>query len=455
MGLRKIVDLTQLVIIIKLTNYFSGRRNVIRAAIALFWLIIVSCYIYTANIFLDAQFSGKIRNVSIKACLDILAVLFILVKDYIPAYRPNKNVISNVFPLNYGTKNTINVLYEFLSPSYLITLFFFAGVFFFNYYFMTIDLIISILMVLYSFSFNRLFKNILESNSIDNKNKLSTLAVISFLLLIVIIITLNSSLLSKYIIALISFIIVLSLLLIIIGNRTYIYREPIPEGNIGDNLYLNLLFINKKLRLPLIVGILLKTFVLTLFTIGLLEKNRIMFNNFILWLFISPAIIFTYFLNNFIGYQRELFLALELSSKRVTRLLSIYINSFLIIFSVDILISFVTLNINGLFNIKNTIYYLTASVCFLLTGIIFSLADPRLVLNKNPFIISSKSIPFIANLVTLSELVVLLLIRNNIWCEIILLLFILMCMGIFIRHIEFIYKKTKYKLYLRLFSSIN
>ncbi len=453
MGIREVAQLLKYLTVLKFTNYFSGKWKIVKIAGTVFWLIIVSGYIYTSNMLIDAQFLGKIKNINITVWLNILVVLLILLKDFIPAYRANKNVAFPVFPLNYRLKNIINSLYEFLSPFYLMIILFFVGIFLFNYYYMTIDLAISICMILYAFSFNRLFKNILENNLSGNKNRLFIPAVISLLLLLIIIYTFNSNLVSKFIIAVVSFMTVSSLLIIIITNRTNVYIKQIPDGNIRDNLYLNLLFVNKKLRLPLIVGFLLKVFILALFTIGLQIKNRAIFSDYILWLFISPAIIFTYLLNNFLGYQRELFLAFELSGKNISRLLSIYITSFLTIFFIDILISFVTLIINGFFNINSVIYYLTASICFLLTGMIFSLANPKVVLNKNPFIISGNSIPFIANLVTISELGILLLIRNNWKYETILLIAVFICLGIFFKQVQYIYKKTKYKIFLRLFSS--
>ncbi|MFA7272266.1 MAG: hypothetical protein WC044_00270 [Crocinitomicaceae bacterium] len=123
----------------------------------------------------------------------------------------------------------------------------------------------------------------------------------------------------------------------IIENR----RQEVVRKKKQTNIYWKMLWNNKKIRTPLIVGFALKLIILSVDLVMVkLEGKQLFDGKFIYWLLVSPTIIFTYVFNNTWGFWRSLWVNFALQSTPFNKIVPIIFRALLLPILADIIITF-------------------------------------------------------------------------------------------------------------------
>jgi hypothetical protein len=145
-----------------------------------------------------------------------------------------------------------------------------------------------------------------------------------------------------------------------------------------NNIHLKLLFNNPKARLPILVGILFKMFILTADLISFKTNGEHLFDGqIIFWLFVSPLFIFTYVFNNIWGFWKNLWLNWELRVGDYKPMILLGLKLMLLPLIVDALLTIplVMMTWNNLQFIL--LFYTVSAVFLLLCSFAWSLFTPR------------------------------------------------------------------------------
>lgn len=133
----------------------------------------------------------------------------------------------------------------------------------------------------------------------------------------------------------------------------------------------------RDVRTLLGIGITFKVIGLAIFSIASNIYGGVLFNqNFIIWIFASPLILFTYLGYNFFGVNRTLFFTHAIRVKSRKKLFKIYADFFLPLLLMDAFIFLIFTTVSELLTIPNIAFYLTCAVVYFLTAFPISLRTP-------------------------------------------------------------------------------
>lgn len=208
------------------------------------------------------------------------------------------------------------------------------------------------------------------------------------------------------------------LLLLLIGflQESFIQTRKAREVqsiNRLSNISLKLLWNNKKVRLPLLVGFGFKIlFVLGYFFLYQTEKTHIIDKSPMIWLFVSPLVIYTYVFHNVWGFWKDLWMTTELrisgygpKTKQVFQLISIPL-------IIDLMITLPLLFI-AKENLEFIIlYYITTSLFLLAQSFLWSLITPRKITAS--FQIRGSVSPW-AVIISMLSIFILAAVKNSQW----------------------------------------
>lgn len=136
-------------------------------------------------------------------------------------------------------------------------------------------------------------------------------------------------------------------------------------------------FAQRDVRTLLGIGITFKVIGLAIFSIAYGIYGEVLFNqNFIIWMFASPLILFTYLGYNFFGVNRNLFFTHALREHSTKKLFNVYASFYLTLFLLDATIVFIFITISGLLTLPNFLFYITCAITFLFSAFPISLLTP-------------------------------------------------------------------------------
>ena len=173
------------------------------------------------------------------------------------------------------------------------------------------------------------------------------------------------------------------------------------------------------------------------------------------WLFLSPIILYSYFLTNLFGFKRELFLIIDLSSKKKNYLIKVYLGFVFVVLPIDLIIFFSFIIINNQFTYNNILYYFISFVPLSYLGFIVAFWKAKFINDSSSFKISNKNVPIIGNILLAASIVILYFLKSNIIFQVayLFLFSTLICYSLSL--FRKTYKKYKYNLYENLFSNSN
>lgn len=338
-------------------SFLKGLKNPWRASLCCFFTFFCFCY---ANLFAEAvSLSSAKRFGSFKPSEIINFVLgsigiMTLARTFIPSYVPLKRMFPNFLPISTLKSATLSVVHDFFSDYYLFMfIFIFSSTYFLDY--RGTDFLFEALIIIFSCQlFKRCLQLMIEYNQ-------QTEAYILFCTQIIIICAVWFLEL-KFILAFLIFV------FFVVGFRLELIslkrdkREIILDSINNIPIELKLILNNKKALIPLIVGVVLKTLVVSINFYFVNFKGRVLIEiPVVYWLFVSPLIIFTYVFNNSWEFWKGVLINYDIRTGEYSNLVKTMIRVISIPIALDLV---VTMPIVILSNPNNIIFcivfYLTS-----------------------------------------------------------------------------------------------
>jgi hypothetical protein len=162
------------------------------------------------------------------------------------------------------------------------------------------------------------------------------------------------------------------------SSITAISHREVKSKSDKLGITLKLLLNNKKARLPLIIGLIFKSFILLADFFLFRTKGKHLFEGqIVFWLFASPLIIFTYVFNNAWGFWKNIWLNIELRIGRYKPLVWVGLRLMIIPLILDIVITIPILLLSWADYRFILIFYFTTSIYLILLSFLWSLITPR------------------------------------------------------------------------------
>jgi len=327
-------------ILYKFKHYIKGLKNP--------WKIILTIAL-TFTAFIYGRLYGEISNNIASGETDFLTdekfttliiitiSVITLLRMVFPGYNPLIQIFPKYYPLSKAEIYFSSLINDFYKPYFFyLVVFIFSG----SYYVENSGfhfLAYASLALISSHLARRSFQYIVDFRT---KSSFRFFHVIGALAIVCFIFTLftNSSCWALQVIS-------ISAVVLIVG---FFQESSILSRRSGEiksksgkvNIYLKLLLNNKKVRLPLIVALLLKSLILVA-DFFLFKKKGIHFldGQIVFWLFASPLILFTYVFNNVWGFWKNLWLNMELKVGDYKPMTSQILRLILFPFIIDLLIT--------------------------------------------------------------------------------------------------------------------
>lgn len=393
----------------KIDALFSSENSFIEVILFSIMSLLIALYGFGLAYFFDLSYSNKIliTPISILKTLNYVIIFLVIFRNIFPVYNKRVFLFPRFLPISAFQRFTCEFLSVLSSPFFLLSIFFITPLLISDY--INILLYFNLLLLLLN---SILLEVILKKNIEEDILFKNTIAFISSLLSIVFILynyfydyfTAYNTLLFYSI----SFITFFTINIVIensiynkIGKTTNISEEKLNRIS-STKTVLNLLFIKKGARLSILVGFAFKTLYTIACVYTLLSKNKFAGHSEVLFLlFMSPAIYFTYVLNNLFGFIKELWINIHLNNGSSTLGL-LYLQSSIIFVVVDFSIFITFLIIVGKFNFNFILMYIVSSLLLLLNGFFSSFYLPKYIPDKfsiNSIQTSSSIIALVTSLI--------------------------------------------------------
>jgi len=456
MDFRKIKNTILFLTKIKIENYFDNNWKYLKILLLIIGLIVMGFYLYLSDFLLEAEYNSQIENTNILFLLNVIPIIFISSANMFPTLKLKPNIFPNYYPLKNSLKITLNICYAFLNSFNVLFFMFFFILFIINDHYHFLNLIISYEILFYSFLANYSLRNLLENNFSGTKIGNMIYVILFYILLIIICLSMYLSLLSNIILLLIF--VLLNILILFFNykkeqNTLSKKNKKYYSYKTFNNFYYTIILNHKPIRSSLLTGYIYKIIVLSLITLMLKLKNIMFLPPIFYWLFLSPIILYSYFLNNFFGFKRELFLVVELSIKKRIVLIKMFLGFLLICTLIDAIVFLIFIIVNNQLTTNNILFYFICFIPLSISGIIVSLLQAKSLGNSSSFKISNKNVPIIGNVLSAFSIILLFFLKSSIIFQLLFLSFFIV-LAIYMNHMfSKIYSNRKYLLYKKLFSS--
>lgn len=213
--------------------------------------------------------------------------------------------------------------------------------------------------------------------------------------------------------------------------------------SVVSNINLKLLLNNKKARLPIIIGLMFKLIILIGDLLSYKFEGKHLFDGqIIIWLFVSPLMIYTYVFNNIWGFWKSIWLNLEL---RIGNYKPMVIQGFRYMVLPLIIDAVITIPI--LLSSWNDfqfilLFYLTSSCYLFSTSFLWSLIVPRKITTTFQMKGSTSTL---SSLTSAAGVLILATIKMNYWFYVLIPVFLILA-GIALSVSIDIYRDKKYLL---------
>lgn len=309
----------------------------------------------------------------IKMMIFSLICIISFFKNFIPYYKPIINIVPEYYPMSRYQAVLLNILNDLTSIYYLYILVF---LFFFKSCSTILDftdLLFCILLLLNTNIATRIFRIILEYKiTITIFNLTKTL-----LVALILIYLLNISFSSPSIYALI----VLCLLLWINFNLESLGGKQ-NNTSCGSTVPLILLSINNTaFRSSFLLYLIIKIIFLIGSLIGI-YIDHLPQNMLLIWIVLSPLILFSFIFNNLWGYFKNVWLNIFIRNNKFKEFILFYLKILFIPITIDFLIMFLYSLLAEHDVILSIKIYLSITSIFISIGILSSMYYPKMVTRK-------------------------------------------------------------------------
>jgi len=431
---------------LKLKSSVSELINPLKIVVSILYLFMAVFYGYSIYALNELDIES---NANGNSSMDILSVIYfslgslMILRTIFPSYTAMKQIFPNYLPISRFQNYWISLIIDFIKPFYLYNLIFLGTC---SYLFGEISILITGLLIIIS---GQLARRAVQYpiDFILKKGRILPLISLSFLVVLIIlfyIFILNHLLLS---------LLLISCLLLIIGyllEKETITNKKKKEKNglTSGNIYIKLLINNKSVRKLLLVGFILKFFILgTSLITYQSDKTQLFEGKGVYWFFGTSLIIFTYVFNNFIGHWKNCWLNFELRSTGYKKMVGFILRLMLLPLIIDMFITIPFL----LYTWEDTQFVLSMyfiSMIYMISASIFwSLLLP---INSKKLFNQKGNTSFLS--ITFSFLGVLLLstMQYNKWLYALIPFYILLSFAA-IKIAFHLYEERKYKVFDKLF----
>jgi len=452
MGIREIGRLLKFLAGVRFRNYFSGKWKAFKFIAMTLLFVNVLIYIFLSDFLIRAQLQNKIQKFDSVSVITISLILMVLIKDNLPSYKRHRNMAAPFYPINYMISNLISIIYELTSPFYVFVVIYLVGLHLVNSYFTSVDLLLTLSFVLYSYCLDRLVKTSVERN-FDISLLMQILKVIFLVMLLAGSVT---TMIFHALPKLYTTIIVVGITLFIFGravSQRGAYIASIhSHARIRTNIYLSMIMGNGALRSSLFFAFLYKLIILGVFTLVWQVKHRAFMPWIFYWLLISPAGLFSYFLNNFIGFARELFLSFELSGSKMSTFSGIYYKTAIVILPTDMALSLPALFINGQIRLESLLFYFGSFISLTVIGLVLSFRFAKSIPKRITLQLSNQNVPVSSNLISgLIVVILYFLMKEGFVFEVALLFMSLFFVFVSPVYLNTLNVRLRHEVYQRLF----
>ena len=384
---------------------------------------------------------GELDSVSPEILINFV-LLFItgitIIRMLIPTYKPQKQILPKFYPLSKWQRYCLSVVSDFqTSYFFYITLFIATNYWYLEYSNFTF-LFSGVSILLSAHLVRRMFHYF-----IDYKLKVISYVYYAITALILSLLILNFDFFLHYLnyasllITILLFFVGYSLECQVVENKNIELSTSSGKGNYLFKLIVN----SSKARLPLIVGISAKLFILVIDLVILKIKGKHIFEGqLVYWLFASPLIVFTYIFNNTWGFWKNIWLNYELRSGKYSDMIKFNLRLLFIPLIIDVLITLPII----LFSWQNyqfiLLFYFTSLVFLICTSFVWSLLFPIAI--KSTFQVKGSS-SFVSSIVTMVAVILLSVIKINNWFYLLIPIYLIVSFFAYKLAID-IYKEKKY-----------
>jgi hypothetical protein len=362
-------------------------------------------------------------------------------QSFVPTYTPLKEIIPPYFPVK-SWKRVLVRLFNDLFSTYLFTILIFlitVQSFSFNIAIITVLFTSKLTLIALSAIILRQITQLCLERKIGNR----------WLFLMVIIITLITPFIVSNLFFVESIIwpnlVLFALVFILLWIIDSIATEVIPTKSHSSNIesiYISIIYRNPILKVSLLMGLVVKVFLLAIISYGHFKKNKYP-PEFIIYLFTMPTLIFTYAFNNIFGILRSFWFTVNIT-RGIGKPIFVQIMSLMMVpLLIDFIMSFIFFVFNQKFMVDGLIAYFVSALLLTILSIYWSSSVPIYIENKWS-INTRKTTSIVATIVTIMLIAFLFLATINIYFKIIYIFYIITSALLFVginKHYKSEYRK--------------
>lgn len=284
------------------------------------------------------EFTKIVRSVFKMGLLGFIAVIT-FVRGFFPSYKPIRSHFKSFHPIPLVSRFMLNILGDLICGYFIIMSTFVVAFFFFSNTVALEYLLYLVLVLIGAHILRRFFQTLFENKVKFNRQ--------SFLLLFTCISLFLLSAGLLFFFERFAFWGIISCFLFL-SFGDFVLEELCPKERMGSkstgktnrNPTIDLLWQNQTVRTTLIVAVFFKVLILSLDLIIYSKMGAHLANNvFLIFLFISPLILFTYLFNNSWGFFRNYWIITDRSLSTGQGLFNIYLKILWLPLAVDVIIS--------------------------------------------------------------------------------------------------------------------
>lgn len=428
-------------IIMRMKRFFLGFKSPWKIVLHLIFLFTAWGYGRLFAELTNKASYGELDSVSPEILINF-AFLFIasitIIRMLMPTYKPQRQVLPKYYPLSKWQRYCLSVVSDFQTSYFFYISLFVVNSFWhlefskFTFLFSGFSILLSAHLV------RRMFHYF-----IDNKLKAFSYVYIAIIALILSVTILNIDFFLHYIksasilVPILLFFVGYLLECQVIENKNIELSTSSSKGNYFFKLLVN----SNKARLPLIVGVIFKLFILIIDLVMFKSKGKHIFDGqLVYWMFASPLIVFTYIFNNTWGFWKNIWLNYELRSGKYSDMIKFNLRLLFIPLTIDVLVTFPILMFSW-HNYQFVILFYFVSLTFLIcTSFVWSLLFPIAI--KSTFQMKGSS-SFVSSTVTMAAVILLSVIKINNWFYILIPMYLIVSFLAYKLAID-LYKNKKY-----------
>ncbi|MGE5679832.1 MAG: hypothetical protein ACM34K_03025 [Bacillota bacterium] len=442
----------------RLKFYFTGKGAPSRIAGLTGFSLLALFYGFALGYFIDSSYYENMSFDSQNFIKGINLFIFMstVTRAYLPSYRPKQDFISGVYPLVFTKRYMLDLMIDYLFPYFLVFLLFLSMMKASSFVFDSIYYFQSILVLLSAHIIRRLVQTIAERKIklkfIEILLVISGSAAAIFVLLQNNILELRHNILSLLLTltAYITFLLVDYLLSGSVVEQKKLSSAALFEKGIFNTFSTTFIFKNKAARKTILVAFILKLLIMAVDLIMMAQYQAHLFNNiYVVWLYVSPLILYSYIYSNTWGFYRSLWLTVDKCTSGFRPLFKIQMRIMFIPFLADFMLAAIYFTITGVDVAFGFLFYFISLMIVISLSVYSSLVSARYVEKPLSFRANSSMAYRIAAVVLIISIVAVKYYPIAVWG-----LILYLAGSVILVRLSFTrYEKYKFDVFDRLFKS--